>query len=72
MIKLTRLNKEEYRLNALLIKQIETVPDTLLILTNGERHYVRETSEEVSNRITEFYSKISMFAEVIKPPSEEE
>ena len=50
MIRLTRLDKEPFILNADLIRYIEARPDTFITLTNGERVVVRETMDEVLAR----------------------
>lgn len=47
MIRLTQLGGDAFVLNAELIKYIETRPDTIVTLTNGERLVVRETMSEV-------------------------
>ena len=47
MIKLTRLDGEEFILNADLIKYVEHRPDTFITLTLGDRIVVAETPEEV-------------------------
>ena len=50
MIQLTRLDGEEFILNAELIKYVESRPDTFVTLTNGERLVVRETMADVVER----------------------
>ena len=51
MIRLTRLiNREPVVFNADLILCVESVPDTLLTLMNGERAHVLETVDEVVDR----------------------
>jgi flagellar protein FlbD len=47
MIRLTRLNGRPFVLNAELIKSIEQIPDTIILLLNGEQVTVRESMEEV-------------------------
>ena len=43
MIKLTRLNGEEFVVNAELIRFVESRPDTYVTLTSNERLIVRES-----------------------------
>ena len=43
MIKLSRLDGEEFVLNAELIRYVESRPDTFITLTNGDRVVVRES-----------------------------
>ena len=50
MIKLSRLNGEEFVVNAELIRFIESRPDTYITLTTDERFIVRESVEEVVKR----------------------
>jgi flagellar protein FlbD len=50
MIKLTRLNGEEFVVNAELIRFVESRPDTYVTLTSNERLIVRESVEEVVHR----------------------
>jgi len=54
MIRLTRLNSQALTINSDLIKFIENAPDTVLTLTNGEKIVVRESTEEVLQRIIAF------------------
>ena len=54
MIQLTRLNGNPIALNSDLIKFVENAPDTVITLINGEKVIVRETSEDVINRIVAF------------------
>lgn len=50
MIRLTRLNGEEFVVNAELIRFVESRPDTYVTLTNDERLIVRESVDEVVKR----------------------
>ena len=50
MIQLTRLDGSKFVLNADLICYVETLPDTYVTLTTGERVTVRETIDEVVRR----------------------
>lgn len=58
MIKLTGLNKEEFILNAEVIEKIETMPETLITLTNGKRYIVLESTELVIDKIIKYKRKI--------------
>ena len=51
MIQLTRLNGLPIVLNSDLIKTAESSPDTMLTLINGEKIIVRESCEDVTERI---------------------
>ena len=59
MIRVTRMNNHSILLNSDLIEQIETVPDTTIALTTGQRLFVRETVDEILERIIEFRRRIS-------------
>jgi flagellar protein FlbD len=59
MIRVTRINNPSILLNSDLIEQIETVPDTTIALTTGQRLFVRESADEILARIVEFRRRIS-------------
>jgi flagellar protein FlbD len=61
MIRLTRLNNSEFILNANLIKYIEKRPDTIITLLNEEKVLIRETMEEVVERVIEYERKLRLF-----------
>ncbi len=54
MIRLTRLNNQPLAVNSDLIKFIEQAPDTVITLVTGEKLVVRESAEEVLERIVGF------------------
>jgi flagellar protein FlbD len=58
MIRLTRLNHAPMVLNSDLIEHIDVTPDTVITLTTGQILRVRETAEEVVERIVEFRRRI--------------
>ena len=60
MIKLTRLNGEEFILNADLIRFIEIGPDTYITLTTSDRLVVRESADEVVRRSLEYARSIRL------------
>lgn len=66
MIELTKFNGESFTINALLIERIESVPDTLITLTNGKKINVKEDANEVSAKSTAFYKSINVFYEINK------
>ncbi len=65
MIELHRLNKKSFFLNHRLIETIESNPDTTIHLTNGQSIIVRETPEQIQNKIIEFERKI-FYDKIIK------
>ena len=58
MIPLTRLNHVPMVLNADLIEHIDVTPDTVITLTTGQILRVRETAEEVVQRIVDFRRRV--------------
>ncbi len=58
MIKLTKINDEKFYLNSDLIEFLESTPDTIISLTTGKKVIVRETVNEVVEKIISFRSKI--------------
>jgi flagellar protein FlbD len=58
MIELTRLNGSPIVLNSDLIKIAEASPDTTLTLVNGEKLIVRETCEEVTERVLVYRARL--------------
>ena len=63
MIKLTRLNGEEFVVNAELIRFVESRPDTYVTLTTDDRLIVRESVEEVMQRVISYARHIRMLPE---------
>ncbi|MCO7174697.1 flagellar FlbD family protein [Sporolactobacillus kofuensis] len=60
MIKLTHFNNQSFMLNAFLIEQVEALPDTTITLTTGKKLVVKETPEEVREKMSEFLKSISL------------
>lgn len=58
MIKLTKLNGEEIYINPDLIEKMECHPNTTIVLTTDKSTIVKETPEEVVNKIVELKKKI--------------
>jgi flagellar protein FlbD len=54
MIRLTRLNGSSIALNSDLIKFVENAPDTVITLINGEKMIVRESTEDLIQKLVEF------------------
>jgi flagellar protein FlbD len=58
MIQLTRLNNQTFVVNSDLIKFVERSPDTVITLVTGEKIVVRDSVEQVLERIVEFRRSI--------------
>lgn len=56
MITLRKLNGEEFVLNCDLIEMIMENPDTTILLTNGKHLIVKESKEDVVNKVVAFRS----------------
>ncbi|MBF4499948.1 flagellar FlbD family protein [Savagea sp. SN6] len=62
MIKVTRLNGQEFSINALYIERVESFPDTTITLTTGTKYIVRDSKEEVYDRIIQFYQRVQLLS----------
>jgi len=61
MIRLTKLNGQEIVINDDLIEFVESTPDTIISLVDGKRIMVRETPDDIINRVAEFRKQASNF-----------
>jgi flagellar protein FlbD len=61
MIFLTRLNNAPVVVNAELIKLIESTPDTLVTLINGDHFMVRESVEDVVDKAIDYARQVRGF-----------
>lgn len=59
MIELTRLNGMRFFLNAELIEQIESTPDTVITLTTGNNFVVKEPLAEVIEKVIVYRRQVS-------------
>ncbi len=59
MIKLTRFDGTAFYVNADFIEFIETTPDTVISLIDHKKILVKETAQEVFDRIVEYHSAIA-------------
>jgi flagellar protein FlbD len=58
MIHLTRLNQVPLVVNADLIEHIEMTPDTVIALTTGQKILVRESADEIIEKVIRFRRNI--------------
>jgi flagellar protein FlbD len=68
MIRLTRINQAPLVLNSDLIEHVEATPDTVIALTTGQKIMVRESAEEVIQKVIEFRRAIANRAETLTAP----
>ncbi len=59
MIRLTRINHVPLVLNADLIEHIETTPDTVISMTNGQKFVVLESTDDVIRKVIDFRREIA-------------
>ena len=57
MIELTRVNDTIFYLNCNEIERIELIPETAIILLNGKTYIVKNSAEEVIEKIAEIQSR---------------
>lgn len=61
MITVTRLDKRVVVINAELIKMLESTPDTIITLINGDTLIVREPVDEVVRRAIDYGRQVRGF-----------
>lgn len=71
MIQLNKLNGEEFVLNALLIEQIQSLPDTTITFVSGRKMVVRNSLEEVLDKIKKYHQEIGLLGISVKAGGEE-
>ena len=72
MIKLTKFDGTEMYLNPNLIKEVESIPDTIVTLSTGDKLYVKESAFEVSSRFTDYERLIRVKLEAMHKSLETE
>ena len=70
MIYVTRLNHTPVVLNCDLIEHIETTPDTVISLTNGQKMMVLESADEVVDRVVRYRRSILSPENMERDPSQ--
>lgn len=58
MIVLTKRNEEKFLLNHNQIQCIEMIPESKIVMMNRDYYIVKETPEEIIQRIAEYTAKI--------------
>ena len=54
MIRLTRISGDDFVLNAEMVQEIESTPDTIITLTSGKKVMVNESVEAIINAVIEY------------------
>jgi flagellar protein FlbD len=65
MIRLQRLNKEEFILNADYIETLEATPDTVITLSNGKKLMVKNNIEDIVNQVIAYRRNCNQLIKVI-------
>jgi len=60
LIKVRRLNGEEYVINADMIETMESTPDTVISLTTGRKLVVQESINELIEKVKDYYRNINL------------
>ncbi|MDH3891258.1 MAG: flagellar FlbD family protein [candidate division Zixibacteria bacterium] len=60
MIKVTRINDAPLVINADLIEFVEASPETIICLTTGKKIMVKQTIDEIIERVADFKRKASI------------
>ena len=58
MILLTKRNHEKFLVNHLQIEYIESIPESKIVMMNHDYYLVRESAEEIINKIADYNAKV--------------
>ncbi len=58
MILLTKRNHEKFLVNHLQIEHIECIPESKIVMMNHDYYLVRETAEEIIDKIAAYNAKV--------------
>ncbi len=58
MILLTKRNHEKFLVNHLQIEYIESIPESKIVMMNHDYYLVRESAEEIINKIAAYNAKV--------------
>lgn len=58
MIIVSRLNGERFGINAEQIERVEEMPDTVVTLIEGKKYLIRESLEDVIERVVAYRAKV--------------
>lgn len=60
MVILTKLNDQTFTVNSDLIETLEQTPDTVVVMTTGNKYVVKESPKEIIDKIVEFKRRIHL------------
>ena len=58
MVVLTKRNHEKFLVNHLQIEYIESIPESKIVMMNHDYYLVRETTEEIIEKIARYNAKV--------------
>lgn len=58
MILLTKMNQDRFLVNHRQIACIEMIPETKIVMMNHDYYLVRESVDQVIDRISQYYAKV--------------
>ena len=58
MIVLTKMNKDRFLVNHNQIEYIELIPECKVVMMNHDYYLVRETAEEITQKIADYNPKV--------------
>ena len=61
MIMLTKLNNQQVLLNSTQIEAVEFIPESKIVLMNGTFYIVKESAEEIVEKIIEYNGRIHCY-----------
>ncbi|MBP3284098.1 MAG: flagellar FlbD family protein [Clostridia bacterium] len=70
MIELTKLNNQKIVINSDLIEYVEATPDTTISLTTGNKFVVRESVDELVDKVIGFRQKFNLYLQKKKEDNE--
>ncbi len=71
MIELSRLNGKKFFLNCEIIETFESTPDSVVSTTNGRKYIVKESVDEIVEKVIEYKRKIVYMTGLAKKRHEE-
>lgn len=60
MVTLTKLNDQIFTINADLIETLEETPDTVVVMATGNKYVVKETQQEIIDKIVQYKRRIHL------------
>jgi flagellar protein FlbD len=70
MIIVSRLNGERFGINAEHIERIEETPDTVLTLVEGRKYIVRESLEDVIEKVVAYRARVLRVSYIPAEPTD--